>query len=117
TFPEVNGFQYFLIDAPPDKLGKVQEILENGLSDQGLDVVQASDVLADFLAVQNTYLSTFQSLGALGLLLGTFGLASVQVRSVLERRGELALLRAQGFRRSRIGWLVLLENTALLLGG
>src|SRR5690606_31713849 len=65
----------------------------------------------------NTYLSTFQSLGALGLLLCTFGLASVQVRSVLERRGELALLRAQGFRRSRIGWLVLLENTALLLGG
>ena len=45
-----------------------------------------------FFAVQNTYLSTFQSLGGLGLLLGTFGLATVQLRSVLERRGELALI-------------------------
>ena len=29
------------------------------------------------MAVQNTYLSTFQSLGGLGLLLGTVGLAVV----------------------------------------
>ncbi|HPM83186.1 MAG TPA: ABC transporter permease, partial [Candidatus Anammoximicrobium sp.] len=63
------------------------------------------------------YLSTFQSLGALGLLLGTFGLATVQVRNVIERRGELALLRASGFRRRRLAGLVMLENVALLLGG
>jgi ABC-type antimicrobial peptide transport system permease subunit len=69
------------------------------------------------MAVQNTYLSTFQSLGGLGLLLGTFGLATVQLRNVLERRGELALLRATGFRRRRLGELVMLENTALLCFG
>jgi len=67
--------------------------------------------------VQNTYLSTFQSLGGLGLVLGTFGLAAVQLRNVLERRGELALLRAVGFPRRRLGWLVLLENAVLLLAG
>ena len=60
--------------------------------------MDAREQLAQFLAVQNTYLSTFQSLGALGLLLGTIGLAVVQLRSVLERRGELALMRAGGFR-------------------
>src|SRR5205823_3691252 len=69
------------------------------------------------LAVQNTYISTFQSLGALGLVLGTFGLAAVQLRSVLERRKELALMRAAGFRRSRLGEMVLLENLLLLFGG
>jgi ABC-type antimicrobial peptide transport system permease subunit len=69
------------------------------------------------MAVQNTYLTTFQSLGGLGLLLGTFGLATVQLRNVLERRGELALLRAAGFRRARLALLVMLENAALLVGG
>ena len=67
--------------------------------------------------MQNTYLSTFQSLGGLGLLLGTLGLAAVQLRNVLERRGELALLRAAGFRRRTLAWLVLLEHAALLLAG
>jgi ABC-type antimicrobial peptide transport system permease subunit len=95
----------------------VAEVLEERLSDQGFDAVQASQVLEQLFAVQNTYLSTFQSLGALGLLLGTFGLAAVQMRNVLERRGELALLRATGFREKRLAQMVLLENVLLLVGG
>ena len=73
--------------------------------------------LAELMAVQNTYLSTFQSLGALGLLLGAAGLAVVQMRSVAERRGELALLQAAGFRRSRLMRMILCENLVLLVGG
>jgi ABC-type antimicrobial peptide transport system permease subunit len=41
----------------------------------------------------------------------------VQLRSVFERRRELALLRASGFRKMRLGQMVLLENLLLLLGG
>jgi putative ABC transport system permease protein len=69
------------------------------------------------MAVQNTYLSTFQTLGALGLLLGTFGLAAVQLRSVLERKQELGLMRAVGFSRQRLGKMVLWENGFLLMMG
>jgi ABC-type antimicrobial peptide transport system permease subunit len=69
------------------------------------------------LSVQNTYLSTFQTLGGLGLLLGTFGLATVMLRNVLERQSELALLRAIGFRRSSVAELVLWENGFILLWG
>ena len=87
------------------------------LGDYGLAVETTGQRLADFSAVQNTYLSTFQSLGGLGLLLGTLGLAAVQLRSVFERRGELALLRATGFRRRRLAWLVLLEHAVLLVAG
>ena len=50
-------------------------------------------------------------------MLGTLGLAAVQLRNVVERRGELALLRAAGFRRRTLAGLVLLENFALLLAG
>ncbi|MEX2141541.1 MAG: ABC transporter permease [Pirellulales bacterium] len=123
-FPDVNGFRMFLIETPeffvenPDReLDRVGQAFESALSDYGFDVERTSDRLASFMAVQNTYLSTFQSLGGLGLLLGTFGLATVQLRNVLERRGEFALLRATGFRRRRLGRLVMLENAALLCFG
>ncbi|HWB01000.1 MAG TPA: ABC transporter permease, partial [Pirellulales bacterium] len=38
-------------------------------------------------------------------------------RNIFERRGELALLRAVGFRRATLAWLVMLENAALLIAG
>jgi putative ABC transport system permease protein len=56
-------------------------------------------------------------LGGLGLLLGTFGLAAVQLRNVVERRAELALLRATGFRRALVARIVLWENALLLVAG
>jgi putative ABC transport system permease protein len=91
--------------------------LESALADQGLDVVAARDRLAAFHRVENTYLSTFETLGALGLLLGTVGLASVLLRNAFERRRELALLRAVGFRPAHLVRLVVAENALLLLLG
>ncbi|MEM9828756.1 MAG: ABC transporter permease, partial [Planctomycetota bacterium] len=126
-FPDISGDSFFLIDVDPrgdlssaDKrtLGEsVSGILENRLSDVGMDVRDSDQVLTELLAVQNTYLRTFQSLGVLGLLLGTVGLAIAQVRSMVSRRGELALMRAIGYSRGRISRLVLGETMTLLLLG
>ena len=116
-FPEVNGYRFFLIENPPKKTPTVAAALERALGDRGFVTETTGHRLAALLAVQNTYLSTFQSLGGLGLLLGTFGLAAVQLRSVFERRRELAILRATGFRRSMLAWMVTLENGFLLLAG
>ena len=77
----------------------------------------AAQRLAQFNAVQNTYLGTFQVLGGLGLLLGSAGLGIVVLRNVLERRGELAVLLALGWRRSQVQRLVLIEHVALLVAG
>ncbi len=116
-FPNINGYQYFLIRSGDIREPAVPEILEYRLGDVGMDVRDAGELLASMLAVQNTYLRTFQSLGALGLLLGTIGLAISQLRGVLERRGELAIMRAVGFTRSRLATLVLSETVVLLFAG
>jgi putative ABC transport system permease protein len=116
-FPEVDGYRFFLVENPPEKTPRVAGALEGALGDRGFFTETTGDRLAAFLVVQNTYLSTFQSLGGLGLLLGTFGLAAVQLRAVFERRHELALLRATGFRRGTLAWMVMLENGLLLLAG
>ncbi|QDS92541.1 FtsX-like permease family protein [Roseimaritima multifibrata] len=116
-FPEISGNQYFLVQTPAEKREAVAELLEDRLGDVGMDVTDTRVRLSQLLAVQNTYLRTFQSLGALGLLLGSIGLAIAQLRSVLERRGELAVMRALGFTRQRISRCVLLEHAALLIAG
>ncbi len=116
-FPEISGYRYFLIHDDDRPTAAVTAALENGWSDQGLDVTSSAETLSKLLAVQNTYISAFQAIGALGLLLGTVGLAVVQIRSVLERRRELALMQAIGFSRSRLSSLLLFEASLLLLGG
>lgn len=117
VFPEQAGFQYFLIEVPPEHADKISELLETRLEPYGFDAERVSDRLADFLAVQNTYLSTFQTLGGLGLLLGTLGLAAVMLRNVIERRAEIALLRSVGYSSKQVAGLILCETTVLLLWG
>jgi ABC-type antimicrobial peptide transport system permease subunit len=114
-FPDQQGWRFFLIDAPADKMQAISTALEDRLSDFGFDATTTAEKLAEFHRVENTYLSTFQALGGLGLLLGTVGLAAVLLRNVLERRRELALLRATGFQPNHLSLMVVAEN-ALLLG-
>jgi len=116
-FPGRSGYAYFLIDAPPEARPRVARLLESKLGPFGFDTTTARDKLAGYQVVEHTYLSTFQLLGGLGLLLGTLGLGLVLVRNLIERRGELATLRAFGFRRARLAWLVLAENAFLLSVG
>ncbi len=99
------------------RVAATERVLEDRLGDYGFTCEPSAKRLASLMAVQNTYLATFQSLGGLGLLLGVVGLAAVELRSVFERRGELALMRAVGFRRRRLAALVMLENLSLLAGG
>lgn len=117
AFPDTNGSRLALCEAPPGSVDRVADELKKTYGDLGLQAERTDVRLARFLAVQNTYLSTFQSLGGLGLLLGTLGLAVVEIRNVLERRAELALLRAAGFGGFLLARLVMWENVLLLLGG
>jgi ABC-type antimicrobial peptide transport system permease subunit len=118
-YPDVSGYRYFLLEVPGTAADadRLSTLLETQLAPFGFDAEPVVDRLAAFLAVQNTYLATFQTLGGLGLLLGTLGLAIVMIRNVLERRNELALLSALGFRRSSLAWLILVETAVLLVCG
>ncbi len=119
-FPSVEGYQFFLIDTPSTPTqdsNRLRVALEHDLDHYGFDAASAGDRLVEYMAVENTYISTFQTLGGLGLLLGTFGLAAVMLRNVAERRSEFALLRCIGFRQSSLYWMVLFENAAMLMLG
>jgi putative ABC transport system permease protein len=116
-YPGVEGYQLFLVQTPSGREKSVTELLEKAFADRGIEVTPTAKRLNAYLEVENTYLTTFQALGGLGLVLGSLGLAVVLLRGVWERRGELALLRALGWRRLTLGWLILAENGFLLLVG
>jgi ABC-type lipoprotein release transport system permease subunit len=116
-FPGESGYRFYLIDTPTNGVEATAQTLSRAMEDVGMEVTPATRRLAHFNAVQNTYLTTFQVLGGLGLLLGSAGLGIVVLRNVLERRGELALMTAIGFRRRLLARLVVLEHAALLALG
>jgi putative ABC transport system permease protein len=115
-FPRHEGYRFFLIGSPAAD-SRVTALLEDRLADFGFDAQSTVERLASYHRVENTYLSTFQALGGLGLVLGTFGLGAVLLRNVLERRRELALLRAVGYRRRHLSAMVMAESLLLLATG
>lgn len=116
-FPDEQGYRFFLLDTPETKSQQVASVLEDRLSDFGFDSQSTAERLANFHRVENTYLSTFQLLGGLGLILGTLGMAAVLLRNVFERRRELALLRAVGYNSSHFAVMVISENVLMLCCG
>lgn len=116
-FPDRGGYSLFLLDVPAEASSLAAGVLEEQLSEFGFDVVSTAERLASFHRVENTYLSTFQTLGGLGLVLGTLGLAAVLLRNVLERRKELAVLRAIGYNSAHFALMVITENAFLVVAG
>jgi hypothetical protein len=86
-------------------------------ADAGVLLEPAVARLARLAAVQNTFLAGFQTLGLLGLLLGTAGVAAVQAQGVLERLGQFGLLGALGFAADRVRMLVVTEAVLLVGAG
>jgi putative ABC transport system permease protein len=111
-FPEQAGYRFLLLDTAAEPA-----VIEEALRDFGADAKSTAERLAEFHQVENTYLSTFQMLGGLGLLLGTIGLAAVLLRNVLERQRELAMLRSLGYKHSQFLVMALAENALILIGG
>jgi ABC-type lipoprotein release transport system permease subunit len=114
-YPDAAGYRFFLIAS--DKPEPVSAHLTRQLEQRGLALEPAKQRLEAFLAVQNTYIGIFTILGGLGVLLGTAGLGVLVARHVLERKGELGLMQALGFRSGALRRLILGEHASLLLIG
>jgi putative ABC transport system permease protein len=116
-FPSEDGYRMFLVDTPMEQENEVSDKLSYRLRDFGMKLTPARQRLEAFNAVENTYLSIFQLLGGLGLILGSVGLGLVVLRNVLERRGELAMLRAVGLSKDALKHVVFYEHLGLMLCG
>ena len=116
-FPNTSGYRAFLIHVNSGDPSAIAQQLSRALADYGVEITPSGARLATFASIQDTYLSIFMMLGALGLLLGSAGMGIVVARNVMARRGELAMLSAVGFKRSAIFRLLGIEHAALFSVG
>lgn len=116
-FESTSGWNTFLIDVPPPLAQEYSERLTQSLGMYGLEVQTTTDKLVQYHQVQNTYIRIFMVLGAMGLVLGTVGAGLVVLLNVLDRAGELAMMRAMGFGRRTLCMLLFLEHAGLLTAG
>jgi len=116
-YPSEGGYRTFLIDVPAGREAKVAQFLSTRLGTRGFDPVSSVDRLREFYVVESSYLRLFMVLGGLGLLLGSAGMGVLVLRHVMERRGELALLRAVGYTREQAAGVVMAEHRFLVFAG
>jgi ABC-type lipoprotein release transport system permease subunit len=117
NYPSNSGSNIFLIDGDPDNQEQIAEELQTVYRDYGWRMESTARRLVEFYSVTNTYLSIFLALGALGMILGTVGLAVILARTIIERRREIGLMQAIGFHTRQLFRLLVNEYLILLVAG
>lgn len=115
-FSSVNGSNLFLIDGVKNS-EEFSEHLLSVMVDYGLTLEKASDKLAEFNKIENTYLSIFLILGSFGIFLGSFGMVVVIFRNVMEQKNELAVLQAVGINKMLVKKMIINGHIFLLITG
>lgn len=117
NYPSSSGSNIFLIGGDAENEAAIGDELQSVFRDYGWEMESAAKRLMEFYSVTNTYLSIFLALGALGLILGTIGLAVILARTILERRREIALMQAIGFSKGAVFKMLRNEYLLLLVAG
>ena len=97
-FPSQAGYRRFLIDVAKERAEEVGDTLEKAFWDDGLELTPTLLRLSRLHSVENAYISIFQLLGGLGLILGCAGLGVVAARNV---PGATGRIRVAGSARVR----------------
>lgn len=116
-FPLSAGYRMWLVSRKQGNDEGAIRQLRRLFQGRGVDIVRSSDRLAELNELENSYLRMFLVLGGLGVILGTAGMGLVVLRHVIERRQELALLRAVGWSRLQVTIYLIAEHSGVLLYG
>jgi putative ABC transport system permease protein len=89
--------------------------LEAAFVANGLEADAIEQVVDDALGVQLTFNRLIQGFMGLGLIVGIAALGVISARAVVERRQQIGILRALGFRRRAIQLSFLIESSFIAL--
>jgi putative ABC transport system permease protein len=95
----------------------VANILKRDFARIGMQTTAIAPLISSFIQVGQSFLGVFEAFLALGLVVGIAGLGIISIRSVVERRKEIGVIRAIGFRRRMVLQAFLLENSYVALLG
>jgi len=89
--------------------------LESAFLANGLEAQSIHEVVDDTVAASTTFNRLIQGFMGLGLVVGVAALGVISARAVVERRQQIGVLRAIGFRREMVQAAFLLESSFIAL--
>lgn len=111
-FPSVGGYHLFLSEDADGQAG-----LQRATADLGGKVTSTKERLAAFHEVENTYITIFNILGGLGIILGSVGVGIVTARNLVERREEFETLHKLGISKAIRDTIVKKELRSMIAWG
>ncbi|HDS11842.1 MAG TPA: ABC transporter permease, partial [Candidatus Wirthbacteria bacterium] len=108
---------YRIALAPNVDKTAMSNTLEKAFVKNGVQVIDLESQIREVLALLETFMTLMQGFLAMGLIAGIAGLSIIMIRSVHERRQQIGVLRAIGFKRRQILQSFLGETTLISLLG
>jgi putative ABC transport system permease protein len=109
--------RFYVAVRDPAHADLVATRLQSDLLTNGVQVETFRSLVDDRLRGTTAFIRLLQGFLALGLVIGIAGLGVVMVRAVRERRREIGMLRAMGFRARTVRAAFLLEATFIAVQG
>ncbi|MGC9554847.1 MAG: ABC transporter permease, partial [Thermoplasmatota archaeon] len=115
---EGSGPTFFLLGTASGVDGdRAARELEREFLPYGMQTTVMKTVVQEIIRVMNQFFNLFEAFMALGLVIGIAGLGIITIRSVHERRQEIGMLRAIGFRQRDVLSSFLIETSFVAVLG
>ena len=113
-----NQTSFFLFQtAPGAPTLPITQALQTHFFPQGLQILDLVGLLETSLQVILSFVNLLEIFAALGLVVGIAALGILALRAVTERRAQVGIVRAMGFRQRQVLTAFLLEYSFLALVG
>jgi len=96
---------------------QIAKVLEASFLENGMEVDVLEDLWNEGIAAFRAFINIFIGFMGLGLVVGVAALGVVSTRAVVERRQQIGVLRAIGYRRRMVQLSFLLESSFIALFG
>ncbi|WP_227006688.1 ABC transporter permease [Shewanella donghaensis] len=117
---ELDSFKLAIVEGVDPTLGakSLQHLLNRRHGgEKDFDVVVPADLLAQHQKTQQIFNIVMACVAGISLLVGGIGIMNIMLATILERTGEIGLLRALGAKRKDIARQFLIESIAISATG
>ena len=97
--------------------GRVARDLEASFQQNGMETEELEELVEEQTSANRAFNNLFTGYMAMGLMVGIAALGVISLRAVVERRQQIGVLRAIGYRRRMIQLSFLLESSFVALLG
>jgi len=113
-----SGYSLLLVKFQPGlDVGEQAVLLEKSFLANGLQTIDVQALARQITSLVNSMFTLFEAFLAMGLIVGISGLGIITIRSIHERRIEIGMMRAIGYRKSMVVANFAIESAFISLLG